>query len=129
MCFWGYVGQSQRRDSYQKGVPSSGGKRGSGPSSHLSGKVLAWLLLPKRVFNCQFLCVWKIFLQGGTQPIIVYRLALGMAGRVVRSGTRPSDTLSERASWYARPGAICAFCEAISDCTASVVPHRSLGFQ
>jgi len=61
MCSRGYAWQSQRRDSYKKGVPSWGGKRGSGPSTCPSGEVLAWLLLPKRVFKCQFLNVWKSF--------------------------------------------------------------------
>jgi len=35
-----------------KGVHSWGGKRSSGSSACPSGKVLAWLLLPKRVFKC-----------------------------------------------------------------------------
>ena len=129
MCSQGYVWQSQRCDSYQKGVPSWGGMRGSGPSTHPSGEVLAWLLLPKRVINCQLLYVWKIFLRGGTKSIIVYWLALGMECRVVSSGTQQFDMPSERASWYALPGAICALSKAISGCTASTCPHRSLGLQ
>ena len=68
-----------------------GGERGSGPSTRPSGEVLAWLLLPKRVFKCQYLYVWKIFLRGGTKSIIVYRLALGMECHVLRSGTRQCD--------------------------------------
>jgi len=38
-----------------------GGKRGSGLSSRPAGKVLAWLLLPKRVFKCQLFYVLKSF--------------------------------------------------------------------
>ena len=70
MCSRGYVWQSQRRDSYQKGVPSWGGKRGSGPSTRPSGEVLAWLLLPKRVFKCQFLYVWKSFCEVGLSQLL-----------------------------------------------------------
>jgi len=70
MCSQGYVWQSQRHDSYQKGVPSWGGKRGSGPSTCPSGEVLAWLLLPKRVFKCQFLYVWKYFCEVGLSQLL-----------------------------------------------------------
>jgi len=42
-----------------------GGKRGSGLSTRPSGEVLSWLLLPKRVFKCQFLYVWKSFCEVG----------------------------------------------------------------
>jgi len=129
MCSWGYVWQSQRRDSYQKGISSWRVKRGSGSSARPSGKVLTWLLLPKRVFKCQFLYVWKIFLWGGTKSIIVYRLALGMECRVIRSGTQQCDTPAEWASWYALLGAICALSEAVSGYTASAAPHRSLDWQ
>jgi len=68
-------------------------------------------------------------LRGGTKSIIVYRLALGMECRVVRSGTEQCDTPSERASWYVYSGAICALSEAISGCAASTVAHRLLGLQ
>ena len=129
MCSWGYSWQSQRGDSYQKGVPSWGGKRGSGLLTRPSGEVLAWLLLPKRVFKCQILYVWKIFLRGGTKSITMCRLVLGMECRVVRSGTPQFDTPLERAWWYALPGAICSLSEAISGFAASVAPHRSLGLQ
>ena len=71
MCSWGYVWQSQRCDSYQKGVPSWGEKRGSGPSTHPSGEVLAWLLLLKRVFKCQFLYVWKSFCKVGRSQLFI----------------------------------------------------------
>jgi len=37
------------------------------------------------------------------KSIIVYRLALGMECRVVRSGTQQCDTPMEGASWYALP--------------------------
>ena len=122
--FPGYVWQSQRCDSYQKAcIPSWGGNRGSGPSTHPSGEVLACLLLPKRVFKCQFLYVWKFFCEVGLSQLWCIDLALGVECRVVRSGTQQCDTPSERASWYVYSGAICALSkaisEAISGCAAS----------
>ena len=83
-----------------KGVPSWGRKRGSGPSTCLSGKVLAWILLPKRVFKCQFFIYLKMFLPSGTKSIIMCRLALGMESCVVTSRTQQLNTPLERASWY-----------------------------
>ena len=129
MCSQGYVQQSQRRDSYQKGVSSWWGKRGSGSSTHPSGKVLAWLLLPKRVVKCQFLCVWKIFLWGGTKSIIMCPLALVMECCVVTSGIQQFDMPMEWASWYALLGATCSLSEETSDCAGSSAPHRSLSLQ
>ena len=70
MFSWGYVWQSQRRDSYQKGVPAWGGKRHSGPSTRPSGKVLPWLLLPKRLLKCQVLYVWKSFCEVGLSQLL-----------------------------------------------------------
>jgi len=82
--------------------------------------------------RANFICL-ENFLRGGTKLIIVYRLALGMECRVLRSGTQRFDTPLERASWYVHPGAICALSkaisEAISGCAASTAPHRSLGLQ
>ena len=126
MCSWGYIWQSQRHDSYQKRITSWGGERGSGPLTRPSGEVLAWLLLAKRVFKYQFLYVWKIFLRGGTKSIIVYRLALGMERRVVRSGAQQCDTTLESAPWYTLPGAVCCLSEAISGCVASARPTDHL---
>jgi len=70
MCSWGYVWQSQRRDSCQKGVPSWGGKRGSGSSTHLLGRVLAWLLLQREFFKCQILYLWKSFCEVGLSQLL-----------------------------------------------------------
>ena len=77
MCSRGYAWQSQRCDSYQKGVTSWEGKRGSGPSTHPSGEVLAWLLLLKRVFKCQFLYVWKSFCEVGLSQLLCVDWLLG----------------------------------------------------
>ena len=70
MCSRGYVWQSQRCNSYQKGVISWGRKRGSGPSTRPSGEVPAWLLLPKRVLKCQFLYVQKSFCEVGLSQLL-----------------------------------------------------------
>jgi len=43
--------------------------------------------------------------------MIMYRLALGMECRVIRSGSRQFHTPSERASWYVLKGAICSLSE------------------
>ena len=131
MCSWGYIWQSERRDSYQKGIPSWGGMRDSGPLTRPSGEVLAWLLLLNSFQVPIFICL-EISLRGGTKSIIVYRLALGMECRVVRnirSVTQQCDTPSEQSSWYANRGAICALSEAVSGYTASAAPHRSLDWQ
>jgi len=61
-----------------------------------------------------FICL-EIFLRVGTKSIIVYRLALGMECRVIRSGTQQCDTPSEQASCYVYSGAICALSKAISE--------------
>ena len=54
----------------------------------LSGKVLAWLLLPKESFQVPVFIRFKIFWQGGTKSIITCRLALGMECLVVTSGSQ-----------------------------------------
>jgi len=95
-----------------KWCPFLGGKRGSGLSIHQSGNVIAWLLLPKRVFKGHFFILSKTFRQGGTKSIIVCRLALGMECRVVRSGTRQCDTPSEQTSWCVLKAAKCLLSEA-----------------
>ena len=104
MCSRGYVWQSQRRDSYQKGVPSWGGKRGAGPLTHLSGKLLVWLLLPKWV---PIFIRLKIFWRGGTKSAIKCPLALGMESCVLTSRTWQFDTPMEQASCYVLRGAKC----------------------
>jgi len=50
--------------------PFLGEKRGSGPLTHPVGEVLAWLLLPKRVFKCQFSSVWKSFCEVGLSQLL-----------------------------------------------------------
>ena len=63
---------------------------------------------PKESFQVPIFICLEIFLRGGTKSIIVYRLALGMECRDVRSGTQQCDTPLEWASWYVHLGAICA---------------------
>jgi len=53
-----------------KRCPFLGEKRGSGSSTRPSCKVLAWLLLPKRVFKCQFSYVWKSFCELGLSQLL-----------------------------------------------------------
>jgi len=82
---------------------------------------------PKDSFQVPIFIFLEIFLRGGTKSIIVYRLALGMECRVLRSGTQQCDRPSERASCYVHSGAICALSkaisEAISGCAASGAPQ------
>jgi len=72
---------------------------------------------PKESFQVPVFICLEIFLRGGTKSFIVYRLALGMECRGVRSGTQQCNMPSERASWYVLPGAICALSKAISGCS------------
>ena len=129
MCSQGYVWQSQKYDSYQKGVPAWVGKRRSGFSICPSGKVLAWLLLPKRVFKCQFSYIWKSFGEVGLSQLLCVDWLLAWNVVSSQAGPQQFDTPMERASRYELPGATCFLCEAISGFTASVAPHRSLGLQ
>ena len=80
-----------------------GAKRGSGLSTRPSGEVLAWLLLPKRVFKCQFLYVWKSFCEVRLSQLLCIDWLLAWNVVSVRSGTQQCDTPSERASWYVHP--------------------------
>ena len=124
----GYVWQRQMHYSYQKGVPSWGGKRVSGPSTSLSGKVFDWLLLPRQ-FWCANFDTFENPWWGGTKSIIMCRLALGMVCCVVTSRTQQFNMPSEWGSWYVLRGAICFLSEAISGCAASIACQSSLDLQ
>jgi len=50
--------------------PFLGGEERFSLSTCPSGEVLTWLLLPKRVFKCQFVYVWKSFCKVGLSQLL-----------------------------------------------------------
>ena len=106
MCSWGYVWQSQRHNSYQKGVPSWGvsevkARQLSHQVRYLLGSSSQREFSGARFYTSEnLLARWR----GGTKSIIVCRLALGMECRVVRSRTWQFNTPSEQVSSYVLRG-------------------------
>jgi len=105
--------------------PFSGGegKEVQAPLTHLSGKVLAWLLLPKRVFKCQFLYVWKSFGEVGLSQLLCVHWLL--AWNDVSSQTGLSS-LTQLWSGYL---CMCFQGPSVLYPKQSLVPHRSLDLQ
>ena len=103
MCSWAYVWQSQRRDSYQKGVLSSGEReiRAYWPIRQVR---FSLGFSTQGGFQVPVFIGLKIFSWGGTKSIIMCHFALGMVCCVVGSGTQQFNTLSEQASWYVLRG-------------------------
>jgi len=98
-----------------------------------SGEVLAFLLLPKRVFKCQFLYVWKSFCEVGLSQLLCMDWLLVWNVVSSEAGLSSVSRLRSGHLGMCYLGAICALSkaisEAISDCAASTGPHRSLGLQ
>jgi len=80
-----------------------GGKRGLGPLTSPSGKVLVWLLLPKIVFKCQFLYVWKSFGKVRLSQLLCVDWLLAWNVTLSQVGLG----LTEQASWYVLREAKC----------------------